>query len=335
MQNLIDIHLHLDGSLPFDTAQKLSKLHHFPALNDDQLHQKLSVSKDCHDLNEYLEKFAFPLKLMQTKTDLEMIVFDLLRDLRKQGFIYVEIRFAPQLHTQKDLTQEDAVKACDIGYKNFLNWQDALNDGQADLHANFILCCMRKHDNEKKNMETVLLAKKMLKTSHVVGIDLAGAETPELAIENFKPLFDTAKRLGVPYTIHAGEAMGPESIYEALSLGTKRIGHGIRCTEDSKLVQELIKDQITLECCATSNMNTKVFDQLETYPVRDLLQENVRVTLNTDNMTVSNTTLPKEYKKLEEKTGLSKDEEKQMLKNSIAACFASPQEKERLKKLIG
>lgn len=334
MQNLIDIHLHLDGSLPFDTVQKLSKLHHFPSIDDQKLHQKLSVSKNCHDLNEYLEKFEFPLKLMQTKSDLEMIVFDLLRDLRKQGLIYVEIRFAPQLHTQKGLSQEDAIRACDIGYNNFLNWQDVLDDDQPPLHANFILCCMRMKNNVKENMETVELAGKLLNTSHVVGVDLAGAETPELSINKYKPLFVKAKELHVPYTIHAGEAMGPQSIYQALDLGTTRIGHGIRCTEDANLVNELIRDKITLECCATSNMNTKVFDRLETYPVRDLLHKNVRVTLNTDNMTVSDTTLSKEYKKLEEKTGLSTDEEKILLKNAVDACFADVQEKQRLREIL-
>lgn len=334
MKNLVDIHLHLDGSVPFNTVKKLSRLHHLPLLNDQQLHQKLSVSDNCRDLDEYLEKFAFPLKLMQTKSDLELIVYELLRDLRRQGFIYVEIRFAPQLHTQKGMTQQEAVRACEIGYKNFLNWQNVLRDNKPELHANFILCCMRLHGNQKENSETVRLAHKLIPISHVVGIDLAGAESPEFAIEKYDQLFKQAKEWHIPYTIHAGEAMGPKSIREALALGTKRIGHGIRCIEDQSLVDELVKNKITLECCATSNLNTKVFNKFTKYPVRELLHEGVRVTLNTDNMTVSHTNLPTEYRRLEVKTGLLANEEKEMLQNSIQASFASLKEKHRLLSLL-
>ena len=188
---------------------------------------------------------------------------------------------------------------------------------------------------EKENFETVELAHKLMPITHVVGIDLAGAETPEFAIHKYSKLFAKAKELGVPYTIHAGEAMGPNSIREALALGAKRIGHGIRCIEDQNLVNKLAKDKITLECCATSNLNTKVFDRLTKYPVRELLHEGVHVTLNTDNMTVSHTNLPTEYRRLEVKTGLLASEEKEMLKNSIQASFASPKEKQRLTALLG
>lgn len=333
MENLIDIHLHLDGSLPFRTVKKLMKKHGLPEMTNKELCQRLSVSKNCHDLNEYLEKFAFLLTLMQTKSDLERIVFDLLQDLREQHFIYVEIRFAPQLHTQKNLTQEDAVKACISGCHDFLDWQKSLSDNRPDLHANFILCCMRMKNNHAENLETVTVAKKLL-SSGVVGIDLAGAEAPELEINNFKDVFIKAKSLGIPYTIHSGEAMGPESIKQALNLGAKRIGHGIRCTEDLKLVQKLAHENITLECCATSNLNTKIFNQLDHYPVRRLLHKGVNVTLNTDNMTVSNTSLAHEYHELEIKTGLLPNEEKEMLLNSVNACFASNKEKQRLLKII-
>lgn len=334
MKNLIDIHLHLDGSLPFHTVKKLSKLHHFSPISNEMLHNRLSVSKNCHNLNEYLKKFSFPLKLMQTKSDLEMIVYDLLCDLRKQGLIYVEIRFAPQLHVQDGMSQEEVVRACDIGYRNFLNWQKILHEDRPELHANFILCCMRMVDNNAENMNTVLVANKLMHKCHVVGIDLAGAETEKLPIKYFKPLFDKAKDLNIPYTIHAGEALGPDSIRQALALGTKRIGHGIRCTEDASLVKQLIADNITLECCATSNLNTKVFSHLDKYPIRQLLNQGVRVTLNTDNMTVSNTTLPNEYKKLEKVTGLLPSEEKQLLMNSINASFANISEKKRLQSLL-
>ena len=120
---------------------------------------------------------------------------------------------------------------------------------------------------------------------------------------------------------------------EALALGTKRIGHGIRCQEDPGLVQELAEVGITLECCASSNLNTKVFDQIAEYPLRSMLGQNLRVTLNTDNMTVSATNLPREYQLMEEQ-GLTKAEEKQLYLNSVRAAFASQEEKSRLLALL-
>lgn len=101
MKNFIDLHLHLDGSLPYPTVKKLTKAHNFPSLTETQLKEKLSVSKNCIDLQEYLTKFDFPLLLLQTKKDLETAIFDLLKNLRSQGLVYTEIRFAPQFHTLK------------------------------------------------------------------------------------------------------------------------------------------------------------------------------------------------------------------------------------------
>ena len=107
MKNFIDLHLHLDGSLPYPTVKKLTKAHNFPSLTETQLKEKLSVSKNCIDLQEYLTKFDFPLLLLQTKKDLETAIFDLLKNLRSQGLVYTEIRFAPQFHTQKSSLKKE------------------------------------------------------------------------------------------------------------------------------------------------------------------------------------------------------------------------------------
>lgn len=328
MKNFIDLHLHLDGSLPYPTVKKLMTMQNFPDLTESQLKEKLSVSKKCANLQEYLTKFDFPLLLLQTTQALELATFDLLKELRTQGLVYTEIRFAPQLHTQNNINQEDAIKACITGLKNFYEWQKSHEDNFYPLHANLILCLMRLPNRERENMLTVKLAAKYAK-EHVVGIDLAG---PEGLISNkkFRPFFEEAKILHTPFTIHAGEAAGPESMQEALNLGAKRIGHGIRCLEDKQLVHELVKQNITLECCATSNLNTKVFRNIDSYPIKTLLSSKIKATLNCDNMTVSNTNLPKEFKLLETKTNLTNSEERQLLLNSINAAFASNQEKSRL-----
>ena len=191
---------------------------------------------------------------------------------------------------------------------------------------------MRFAHNNIENMETVELAKEFLGKG-VVGLDLAGAEGPIPNI-NYQKFFQRAQDLDVPYTIHAGEAAGPDSIRQALEMGAKRIGHGIRCTEDPALTQYLIDHQIILECCATSNMNTKAFDQIDSYPIKKLLHTGMKVTLNSDDMTVSNTNLPHEYQLLEEKTALTPEEETTLYLNAVDAAFTTPDEKIRLRALI-
>lgn len=306
--------------------------HSLPIPTNQELRQELSVDSSCKSLDQFLEKFALPNQLMQTKHDLETIVYDLLIELKNQGLVYAEIRFAPQLHTKKGLTQEGAIMAAIGGLNKFLREQKEEASSQPELHAGLILCLMRFSNNQKKNMETVKLAKKFLNQG-VVGLDLAGAEGPIPNIQ-YKPFFDEAKRLGVPFTIHAGEADGPDSIRQALRMGAKRIGHGIRCTEDPELTQELIDQQIILECCATSNMNTKAFDQIDTYPIKNLLHKGMKVTLNSDDMTVSDINLPHEYKLLEEKTSLTPEEETTLYLNAVDAAFTTPDEKIRLRALI-
>lgn len=327
MRKFIDLHLHLDGSVPVATVKKLMQEHGMPQLND----QELSVDNSCSSLEEFLEKFALPNQLMQTKHDLETIVFDLLTELKSQGLVYAEIRFAPQLHTKKGLTQREVIASAIGGVKKFYQRQKEDKD-HPELHAGLILCLMRFAHNNIENMETVELAKEFLGKG-VVGLDLAGAEGPIPNI-NYQKFFQRAQDLDVPYTIHAGEAAGPDSIRQALEMGAKRIGHGIRCTEDPALTQYLIDHQIILECCATSNMNTKAFDQIDSYPIKKLLHTGMKVTLNSDDMTVSNTNLPHEYQLLEEKTALTPEEETTLYLNAVDAAFTTPDEKIRLRALI-
>lgn len=327
MRKFIDLHLHLDGSVPVATVKKLMQEHGMPQLTD----QELSVDNSCSSLEEFLEKFALPNQLMQTKHDLETIVFDLLTELKSQGLVYAEIRFAPQLHTKKGLTQREVIASAIGGIKKFYQRQKEDKD-HPELHAGLILCLMRFAHNNIENMETVELAKEFLGKG-VVGLDLAGAEGPIPNI-NYQKFFQRAQDLDVPYTIHAGEAAGPDSIRQALEMGAKRIGHGIRCTEDPALTQYLIEHQIILECCATSNMNTKAFDQIDSYPIKKMLHMGMRVTLNSDDMTVSNTNLPHEYQLLEEKTALTPEEETTLYLNAVDAAFTTPDEKIRLRALI-
>ncbi len=318
---LIDLHIHLDGSLSEDCVRELASMQGITI--EGNLRQRLQVSENCADLNEYLEKFDFPLELLQTKDALKFSVSTLLKEQYAQGIIYTEIRFAPQLHMRKGLTQKEVVEAvlegkCE-GEASTSKLQD-VGSVAGGIKSGIILCCMRGSDNYDANMTTVRLAKEYLGKG-VVAVDLAGAEGL-FPTEDFADLFELARELGVPFTIHAGEAAGSESVIAALEYGTKRIGHGIRAAWDDELMQRLASEGTFLELCPTSNLNTKVVEKLEDYPIRKLLDAGVKVTINTDNMTVSGTTLSREIQLVMEKCGLLEEQVKNILINSVEATFA-------------
>ena len=311
---LIDLHLHLDGSLSLASVRRLAAMQQVALPESDrELLARLQISKDCKDLNEYLEKFMFPLSLMQTKASITTVVANLAEELRQQGLIYAEIRFAPQLHTDRGLTQAEVIEAAIAGLK------------QSDFHAGLILCCIRGRDNHPQNLETVRLAGDYLGKG-VCAVDLAGAEAL-YPTADFHEEFALANALGLPLTIHAGEAAGPESISDALGFGARRIGHGVRSVEDDDLVRTLAQRGIALELCPTSNLNTRIFARMEDYPIRRLLKAGVRATVNTDNMTVSGVTLESEFQALMDACALTEDELEALVRNAAAASFADAAEK--------
>lgn len=314
---LIDLHLHLDGSLSVKSVKELAAMQNIEIPeNEEELLKLLRVNEDCKDLTEYLEKFAFPGKLLQTKEALALSVYNLQEELKEQGLIHAEIRFAPQLHTHNGLSQREVVEAAVEGLE------------RSDFSAQLILCCMRGNGNREENLETVRLTKDFLGKG-VCALDIAGAEAL-FPTKDFEDLFALARELEIPFTIHAGEADGPESVYKALEYGTKRLGHGVRSLEDPALIEKIAKEGITLELCPTSNIHTCIFPSIEEYPLRKLMEAKVRVTINTDNMTVSGTNLDNEMKKLIAAFNLTDDEIKDIARNSVRACFASEETKAAL-----
>jgi len=167
----------------------------------------------------------------------------------------------------------------------------------------------------------------------VCAVDLAGNEAA-YPTEDFADVFDLVKQLNVPYIIHAGEAAGPESISQALDLGAKRIGHGIRAIEDAAVLDRLQKENIPLETCFTSNLQTKAVANENAYPLYQFLEQGIAVTVNTDNMTVSGTDLRTEYRLLQAQFGLSTDTLQAIACNAAEAAFLSAAQKEQLKNTI-
>ena len=320
----IDLHLHLDGAITLDIAKKLASLQNIklPTDNDEELEALLSVPDDCESLNDFLECFELPLTLLQTPEGLTEAVRLVSDNIESQGLIYAEIRWAPQLHTDNGMTQEDAIKAALEGIK------------KTNLKVNLILCCMRGEGNEKENNETLELAKKYLvEDGGVVAIDIAGAEAL-YPTSNYSDLFAKAREYGIPFTIHAGEADGPDSVKTAIEFGTKRIGHGVRSYEDPAVVELIKKEGVTLEMCPTSNRQTHAVEDMSKYPFMDYLNQGIKVTLNSDDMGIERTTLANEFRYMEKNFNLTYDQEKTILLNSINAAFTSKETKEQLKRKL-
>ena len=323
---MIDLHLHFDGSLLARTVLELAKEQGIalPSEEPDELKLFLAAPADCGSLNEYLEKFDLPLLVLQTSEAIRKGMYTLASSLKEQGMLYAEIRFAPQLHTKKGLAQEQVVKAALQGL------QEAA--AGSFFKAKLILCCMRGADNREENLLTVRTAAAFLGRG-VAALDLAGAEAL-YPTADYGEVFALAKELSVPFTIHAGEADGPESIRAALRMGASRIGHGVRAGEDPELLEELKERQIPLEMCPSSNVQTKAVPSLSEHPVLSYLRRGLLVTVNTDNMTVSDTTIEREFRLLKEELGMTPEERRQLLLNAADAAFLTAEERWRLKDVI-
>ena len=305
----IELHVHLDGSLSLELASRLS------GLKVSDVKKRMIASKKCQNLTSYLEKFSFPVSLMQTRKNLMIATSDLIDQLAKDNVIYAEIRFAPSLHTQKGLTQEEAVQAVLAGIRK-----------NKKVKTNLLLCMMRGA-SIKDNWETIFICEKYLNKG-VVGIDLAGDES-KYKLDKYKKEFKYIKRRGIPFTIHAGET-DQEDLYLAIKYGAKRIGHGIKCVKDKNLVNLIKEKNILLEICPTSNIQTNAINSMNVHPIYSLYKKGINLLINTDNRTVSNVNLNQEYSKIKKNFLFTKEDFYKINENALNYCFLTNKEKLKL-----
>ena len=316
---MIDLHLHLDGSLSIEDFKYLASRNGVDL--GDEFPRNVYVPNDCKSLEEYLERFDLPLSLLQDEFSIAYVTKSLVNRLYENGYIYAEIRFAPQLHTQKGMTQEDAVISALAGLKS------ALKD-KKNFDANLILCCMRQADYET-NRETVKLAIKY-KDQKVVCVDLAGPEAFHTG-DFYRSLFDEAKDGGANIIIHAGEACGSDEVLRAVDLlHAKRIGHGVHLELNRENVRKMVEKRIAFEFCPTSNLQTTSLPDYEHVPLMEFDRNGILVTINSDNMTVSNTDVLKEYRHLFKVFKLKKYEVRHFLANSLQVAFISNELRNKL-----
>jgi adenosine deaminase len=318
------LHDHLDGGLQTETILDLAKdlnYNRLPTKDPGELAEWFHSGANKGNLVEYLQGFEHTTVVMQTKDALERVAYEMMEDMKNDNVCYVETRFAPVFHTKKGLHNEDVVSAVLTG----------LEKGKTDFGVGYglILCGMR---NMKNSLEIAELAVNF-RNQGVVGFDLAGEEggyPPKKHVEAFHFI----QRENFNITIHAGEAFGKESIWQAIQwCGAHRIGHATRLKEDitfdkegnvvafGDLAQYVLDKRIPLEICLLSNVHTGAIDKIENHPFKILFREKFRVTLNTDDRLMSNTTMTKEFLTAMEYFNVTLEDIEKITINSMKSAF--------------
>ncbi|MDB2779508.1 adenosine deaminase [Clostridioides difficile] len=322
----IDLHCHLDGSVRVETMLDIAikEKIDLPSNNMDEIKKLAKVSFNCTSLDEYLEKFDLPLKVMQFKENLKRITFELLEDASRENVKYIEIRFAPLLHTQKGMSVKNIIEGIIEGIREA--------ESIYDIKGNLILGCMRTMTSKEALL--VIEEGKSFVNKGVVAVDLCGPEKEGFCKE-YKDVFKLAREYGYKVTIHAGEAASGENVLDAINiLKADRIGHGVKI-KDHKKAYNLVKDKkILLELCPTSNVQTKTVDSYEAHPFYTFYKDNLHVSINTDNRTVSDISLNSELNVIFDTFKLGLEDYKIIYRNAVEASFADKETKEYLNSLI-
>ena len=308
-----DLHVHLDGSLRLETIWDIAKKDHIDlgAGSIEELRELISPGKTHASLNDYLKGFEITLKVLQTRENLYRAAYELAEDCAKENVGYFEVRYSPILHTQKGLSLPVILEAV----------IDGLKAGQRDfgVMSGVIVCGMRNISPEVSlRMAELAVA---FKHRGVVGFDLAGAEYNYPARDHLGA-FSLILSNNVNVTIHAGEAYGPDSIHQALHYcGAHRIGHGVRLREDGDLLNYVNDHRIPLELCPSSNVQTGAVKSIGEHPLKFYLDLSLRVTLNTDNRLITNTTMTDEYWQAYKTFDLSPQNILDLIINGVKSSF--------------
>lgn len=319
----IELHCHLDGSVRPETIIDIAKEEKIDigSFNVEDIKELLVAPLECKSLEEYLEKFDIPNKVMQSNKSLRRITFELLEDAAKENVKYIEVRFAPLLHTRKGLDVEQVLESVIKGIK------DA--ESKFDIKGNVIIGCMRTM-SEDSAIEVIESGKKFIGKG-VVAVDLCGPELKSFA-QNYKKAIALAKNYGYRISIHAGETGIGENVLDSIEiLGAERIGHGVYI-KNCREAYEIVKHKgITLEMCPTSNIQTKAIDVYKNHPFYDFFNNGIKVSINTDNRTVSDTNMEKESKILFSEFGITKEEYKKIYLDTVEAIFGDEKTKKWLR----
>lgn len=318
-----EVHLHLDGSLRVDTALDIAHSRHIEAPQTYAGMRAALVAPDkCLDQADLLKAFDLPILLMQDAEALERIAGDMVADKAADNVKYMEIRWAPLLHTRRGLTGRAVVEAV---------WRGAYAAAKHhDVQVRLIATLMRSHAPQK-NVDFVLDMVQEGIPDGLVAVDLAGPEERFPDPETHRGAIDMARDLGLHVTLHAGEWGGAGQVKRSLSIEPERIAHGALSIDDPEVVDELIAKEVWLDLCLTSNYQANIVPTMESHPFRRLMHAGVKVTLNTDDLTVSDISLSEEYARAVEHLGVTLPELWAVNTAAIEAAFCGEPTKEDLR----
>ncbi|HGI1975778.1 TPA: adenosine deaminase [Streptococcus agalactiae] len=315
-----ELHFHLDGTLSLPAIRKLANMADIILPNSDkELRKYVIAPAQTESLVDYLKTFEFIRPLLQTKEALRFAAYDVARQAALENVIYIEIRFAPELSMDKGLTASDTVFAV----------LEGLADAQKEFNivARALVCGMRQssHKTTKEIIKHIVdLAPKGL-----VGFDFAGDEF-SYPTDSLVDLIQEVKRSGYPMTLHAGECGCAKHIADSLNLGIKRMGHVTALTGQRALIKRFVEEDAVAEMCLTSNLQTKAASSIQSFPYQELYDAGGKITINTDNRTVSDTNLTKEYSLFVTYFGTKIEDFLVFNQNAVKASFTSDSEKDTL-----
>jgi adenosine deaminase len=319
---LTDLHRHLDGNIRLSTIWQLAQEHSIflPADSLEKLKSKVQIQQKTTDLLAFLEKMELGVSVLASEQACFRIAYENIEDAKLAGLDYVELRFSPvfmaQAHNlQIDQVVDAVIAGCKAGTKQY------------GVPVNLIGILSRSYGEATchQELQALLRAK-----DDIVALDLAGDEKGFPAIR-FKQHFKLARDAGWNITVHAGEADGPHSIRQAIDeLGATRIGHSVAAREEPHLMDFMANNNISIECCLTSNFQTGACTNIADHPIKTFMERGIVVTLNTDDPGVSGIEIADEYKLAREVVGLSAEQLAQIQLNGVEVAFAADSVKREL-----
>jgi adenosine deaminase len=309
-----DLHVHLDGSLRVETILELADKYKvkLPADNAEALRNHvIKTPENCKSLPEYLEAFDVTCSVLQDPEALTRVAYELAEDCAAENVRYFEVRYSPILHQRKDMKLTTIVESVLEGLREA--------EKKFPVRSGVIICGMR-HLNPSISIKLAELTV-AYKNKGVVAFDLAGAEEDNPA-KKHREAFYLILNNNINCTAHAGESYGPPSIHQAIHhCGAHRVGHGTRLREDGDLLNYINDHRIPIECCVISNLQTHAVKTIEDHPIRFYFDYGLRVTVNTDNRLVSDTSVTKEYETCAHALGFNADEIRQLALNGFKSAF--------------
>ncbi len=329
------LHDHLDGGLRPATVIDLARAigYELPTYDPDDLEAWFRRWADRKSLPLFLESIGHAVGVMQTEDAIARVASEAVEDLAADGIVYAELRFAPELFTQRGLTLDEAMAATASGLEDGVRRASAAG---RPIEVRMIVAAMRQATNSLAAAEVAL----RWRDRGVVGFDLAGPEEGFLP-ERYADALTLVRRAGLQLTLHAGEESGLESIEQALQFGAERLGHGVRIMDDiaqaqsgewmlGPLARQVHDRSITLEICTTSNVHTGVAPSIAAHPIGLLRQLGFAVTVNTDDRLLSGITLSSEFETLSGALDLSLSDIAQMSLDALRGAFISAPERRAL-----